>query len=342
VLEQPRDASSRASSDAVSRGDAGKSLRRRPTPTLTGRGQTDASDSVGMSQPERCVASEEDAGANEGACCEQAVSCYEGPEGTRDVGRCKAGMRACEDGRLGSCKGSVLPRAESCQNQGTDDDCDGESDNVRDRGKACMVQASEEACRKGALSCVDGENDLQCVPDVPPAEQCNGKDDDCDSKVDEGFDLKKDAMNCGACNTGCTDMQACCAGACVARAPGPDGCPECGPMMPCAAGRLCCGGGCVNVQTDRDHCGACGNACGARQTCCGGMCVDTRSNEMHCGRCGNACRQGRSPTCCSGECVDVSADREHCGQCGNTCGGLCTCELENGRPVCRGLLDICL
>ena len=340
VLEA-RDASARASSDAVTRSDAGRSLRRRPTPTLTGRGQSDASDRVGMSESEACVFSEEDAGAGEGACCEKSVACYEGPEDTRDKGRCRSGTRACEDGRLGRCEDSVLPRAETCENQGTDDDCDGQPDNVRDRGKACMVEANEEACRQGALACVPGEDDLQCVANVPPPEQCNARDDDCDSKVDEGFDLTKDVMNCGACNTRCTDMQACCMGGCVTRAATPDGCPECSPTMPCAAGRSCCGGGCVDLQSDRNHCGACGNACGGRQACCSGMCVDTRSNEMHCGRCGNACTRGGSPSCCGGNCVDVSDDSRHCGECNNSCGAVCSCEVENGQPGCRGPLGIC-
>lgn len=341
VLQEARDASSGESSVAVSQSDAGRSLRRRPTPTLTGRGQADASDSVGMGRTAACMSSEEDAGADEGACCERAVACYEGPKETRRVGRCRDGMRACEDGRLGSCEGSVQPRSETCENQGTDDDCDGELDNVPDRGKACSVEAAEEACRQGALACVDGEKDLQCVPAAPPAEQCNARDDDCDSKVDESFDLMKDAMNCGTCNTRCTEMQACCAGACVARVASPDGCPECSPTMPCAAGRSCCGGGCVDVQSDRNHCGACGNACGARQTCCGGMCVDTRFDERNCGACGNMCAAGGTATCCSGDCVDISMDRRHCGQCGNNCGAVCSCEVENGQPACRGPLGIC-
>jgi hypothetical protein len=336
------DAGASASSDAVTRSDAGRTLRRRPTPTLTGRGQADAGDRVSVGgDVETCVSSEEDAGAGEGACCEKSVACYEGPSGTLEKGLCKAGTRACEDGRLGSCEDSVKPRTETCENQGTDDDCDGELDNVRDRGKACMVESDEPACRQGALACVKDEDDLQCVPNAPPPEQCNTKDDDCDSKVDEGFDLTKDALNCGACNTRCTDMQACCMGACVARGPGPDGCPLCSPTMPCEAGRSCCSGGCVDMQADRNHCGACGNACGARQTCCGGTCVDTRTDERNCGGCGTTCTMGTSPSCCSGDCVDVSDDRRHCGQCGNNCGAVCSCEVENGQPICRGPLGIC-
>jgi hypothetical protein len=340
-VTEARDASTSTSSAPVSQRDAGRGFRRRPTPTLTGRAEADASDRVGISQSEPCVSSEEDAGLEEGGCCERAVACYEGPDDTRNVGRCKAGMRACEDGRLGNCTGSVQPRAETCGNQGTDDDCDGELDNVRERGGPCMVESNDAACRNGTLACMAGENDLQCVADAPPPEQCNAKDDDCDSKVDEGFDLMKDAANCGACATRCTDMQACCMGACVARGTGPGGCPECSPTMPCAAGRSCCGGACVDVQASENHCGACGNACGGRQTCCGGACVDTRTDERNCGQCGTACTQGGSPGCCGGDCVDLSSNQQNCGQCGNSCGSVCSCEVVNGQAACRGALGIC-
>jgi hypothetical protein len=43
------------------------------------------------------------------------VACYEGPEGTQDVGLCAAGERACgDDGELGACEGQVLPAVEDC------------------------------------------------------------------------------------------------------------------------------------------------------------------------------------------------------------------------------------
>jgi hypothetical protein len=342
-VEQELDAATGQSRGAAAKSDAG-ARRRRTTPTLTGRPQddTDASPRVGMStSTEACVSSDDDAGASEGACCEKAVSCYAGSKETRSVGRCKDGKRACYDGKLGTCEGSVQPRTETCDNQGTDDNCDGELDNVRDRGKECMLDASAQACGKGTLACVDGKKGLQCVPAAPPPELCNAQDDDCDSKVDETFDLKKDTMNCGACGTRCTNMQACCGGACVAGGSGPDGCPECSATQPCAAGQNCCGGACVDVQTSGNNCGACGNACARGQACCAGACVDTRADEKNCGRCGNACTQGTSPTCCSSACVDVAIDRRNCGACGTNCGLVCTCEPNNGQPECRGPLSVC-
>jgi hypothetical protein len=335
VIQESLDASG-TSSEAVSKGDAATRRRRGMTSFTGGRADEDASP-----PPAECTMSEDDAGAPEGACCTAAVSCYTGAEKTRGVGRCKAGMRACEDGALGAaCKGEALPRAEACDNQGSDDDCDGKVDNVPGLGGACMLPASQRACGAGVYACVAGKKERQCVLDPVPPERCNTRDDDCDGKVDEMFDLMKDAMNCGACGTACTAAQACCGGACVARGPGPDGCPECSITQPCT-GRTCCSGACVDVQNDNANCGTCGNACGNRQTCCAGQCVDTRSDEMNCGACGAVCTAGTAPTCCGGACTDVSDDRRNCGACGTNCGNVCTCELSNGTPTCQGPLGFC-
>jgi hypothetical protein len=339
VIEAALDAASSSKRDAATSDDA--PLRRRPTPTLTGRSEGDASQRVNSATAEPCVESDEDAGIGQGACCESAVSCYEGPKDTRDVGRCKSGMRECKDGKLGACEGSVQPRDEACDNQGADDNCDGMNDNVPGRGDACMIEGVPAACRQGKRECMDGEKDLQCVAAQPPAEMCNNRDDDCDTRVDEGFDVNKDTMNCGRCGMRCADMQVCCDGACSARGTGPEGCPECSATKPCAAGRNCCDGACADTENDVNHCGACGNACAARQTCCGGRCVDTRSDEMNCGSCGNACTQAPSTTCCASSCVDITSDRRHCGACGNGCGTVCQCEVDNGMPMCRGPLGIC-
>ncbi|MBL8680221.1 MAG: SUMF1/EgtB/PvdO family nonheme iron enzyme [Myxococcales bacterium] len=56
-----------------------------------------------------------------------------------------------------------------------------------------------------------------CVPS-DAEELCNGLDDNCDGRVDEGFDLQTDLLNCGACGTACAQPNAeleCRMGACV-------------------------------------------------------------------------------------------------------------------------------
>ena len=53
--------------------------------------------------------------------------CYEGPDGSLDVGLCEGGLRTCGEGEFGVCEGQVLPAAEGCTAE--DRDCDGELDN---------------------------------------------------------------------------------------------------------------------------------------------------------------------------------------------------------------------
>lgn len=51
--------------------------------------------------------------------------CYSGPEGTKGVGPCRAGLRTCADdgSEFGPCVGEVLPAPEACH----DEDCDGKT-----------------------------------------------------------------------------------------------------------------------------------------------------------------------------------------------------------------------
>jgi len=53
-------------------------------------------------------------------------SCYDADVTTLGVGLCHAGFQVCEAERWSSCRNQVLPAPETCN--GTDDDCDGMSD----------------------------------------------------------------------------------------------------------------------------------------------------------------------------------------------------------------------
>ncbi len=104
-----------------------------------------------------------------------------------------------------------------------------------------------------------------CTP--TSTETCNGRDDNCDGVIDEGFDLMGDIANCGGCGVQCLlahSAPACVAGRCV-------------PM--CTAGFADCDGIAANgCEADLSHpetCGRCGHACGVGARCdARGACSD--------------------------------------------------------------------
>lgn len=210
----------------------------------------------------------------------QTQACYNGPEGTMDVGACRPGEQTCEAGpsgnRFGTCEDQVLPALETCGNPNRDDDCDGMTDNVPGVGQPCENLAAQGICRNGTRSCVSGV--LTCVTSEARAEICNTLDDDCDGTVDNGFTLATDPNHCGSCGNACGQGETCCAGACVRVASSPDHCGTCGNA--CGEGLTCCGGACTDLQNTKTSCGLCGRSCGMGESCREGCCC--RGNQCSC------------------------------------------------------------
>ncbi|MBN1770897.1 MAG: hypothetical protein JXB32_06550 [Deltaproteobacteria bacterium] len=102
------------------------------------------------------------------------------------------------------------PPAEVCN--GADDDCDGTPDN----GFACSPGASG-ACTTSCGSTGTHDCTVDCAWSAcaPPAEVCNGADDDCDGSTDEGFTVWSCPLtgartaDAATCNTGCSQSAAC-------------------------------------------------------------------------------------------------------------------------------------
>lgn len=114
---------------------------------------------------------------------------------------------------------TIFPLAtEACN--GVDDNCDKVVD--ADGSAGCVPwyadadsdtygdPATEVVCRCEGVQPPDGavQNNLDCDPtsgSISPVgvEICNGQDDDCDTKPDDGFDLCSDPDNCGACGATC-------------------------------------------------------------------------------------------------------------------------------------------
>ncbi|MCZ7680055.1 MAG: MopE-related protein [Sandaracinaceae bacterium] len=145
-----------------------------------------------------------------------------------DVGACTSGTLRCSGGAL-TCQGATLGTFESCN--GMDDDCDGATDegyalasdprNCGACGNACALPNAIPGCTSGActlLGCLTGFHDrdglsangCEYACDVAGAEVCNGRDDDCDGRVDEA--LTPPAFFCNP-NGVCAGTAATCGGA---------------------------------------------------------------------------------------------------------------------------------
>ncbi len=136
--------------------------------------------------PERCgTGLDED--------CDGAVD-----EGFDDGNACVAGVGAClqrgrmvcnEAGNGTECDAvPTAPGLELC-GDATDNDCDGETDELAELGEPCTAGVGE--CRReGEMVCgANGQAVCGAVPGDPADELCDGRDQDCDGRNDEGFDL---------------------------------------------------------------------------------------------------------------------------------------------------------
>ncbi|MCS6800237.1 MAG: hypothetical protein NZ898_17235, partial [Myxococcota bacterium] len=160
----------------------------------------------------------------------------------------------------------------------------------RGLGPGPTIDASLDATADGGLDAC-----------VSTPERCNERDDDCDGRVDEDFDVSSDPQHCGGCNRACVGganaTALCVDGTCVLR---------------CESGYLDCDerAGCESDATSPASCGSCTVMCAAPTplcdpgsgsdarcvadcpagtTRCGATCVATDSSPVHCGACDNRC-----------------------------------------------------
>ena len=124
-------------------------------------------------------------------------ACYEGPEGTEGVGRCRAGERRCVDGAIGECADQLLPIDEVCDRR--DNDCNGAIDDlaagecVCEPGilRPCYSGLDDTlgigSCQPGRERCLDdGTGFSDCIGEVLPTEEiCDLRDNDCNGALDE-------------------------------------------------------------------------------------------------------------------------------------------------------------
>jgi hypothetical protein len=204
---------------------------------------------------------------------------------------------------------------EACN--GIDDDCDGETD----EGFPCAVGRAV-GCTTSCGTAGSGFCTPACVVPsgaacVPPAETCNGRDDDCDTTPDDGFACARGAS--GSCTTTCgTTGSRTCGDACAWGA--------------CTPPVETCNGADDDCDTEPDDGFAC--ARGASGTCAT-ACGTTGSR-----RCGDACAWGAcvppAEACNAGDddCDGLTDEDFACspgaaGNCSTSCGSI-------GTHACRG------
>lgn len=132
-----------------------------------------------------CVASDAHPSSSSAACetGTEPDACYEGAAGTEGVGACRAGARFCVEGAFTHCLDQVTPAVEICNAR--DDDCNGLVDDVAAR--SCEVTSAAGACdATGMIVCRAGAPSCEFEA-IAGDESCNGFDDDCDGRTDEGI-----------------------------------------------------------------------------------------------------------------------------------------------------------
>jgi hypothetical protein len=232
---------------------------------------------------------------------------------------------------------------ETCN--GSDDDCNGQIDDaLSDVGGACVGScplpaacvaggdcspyalapkdgACYGACVKGVQGCVAGAQVCKHA-DYLDEELCNGVDDNCDGRVDEGFDLTNDPFNCGSCKTFCTAANASLV-ACVAG--------KCGAVTVCATG---------HADLDKDPANGCEYACpvsppsvevcNGKDDDCNGV-VDDAVSDV-----GTVCTDNcpaADPCVAAGSCAPYAIAPKS-----GSCYGLC---VDNGKTVCKAGVKVC-
>ncbi|MCB9528370.1 MAG: hypothetical protein H6701_08265 [Myxococcales bacterium] len=114
------------------------------------------------------------------------------------VGVCaRVGRRVCDDGGVACSAVAGAAGAETCDAR--DEDCDGRVDEDFPVGAACAVGVGQCAAA-GVFVCAGGRAVCDAVAGAARGERCNGLDDDCDGRLDEGTGLgERCTEGLGAC-----------------------------------------------------------------------------------------------------------------------------------------------
>jgi len=108
---------------------------------------------------------------------------------------CGTGKVVCQGGKLLPCD-APKPQKETCD--GKDNNCDGKTDEGCQcrNGVTRKCGSSTGICQQGTQTCKTGKW-YACVGEVKPGKEvCDGKDNDCNGKVDDGSNLCPSGQTC--------------------------------------------------------------------------------------------------------------------------------------------------
>ena len=111
--------------------------------------------------------------------------CYDGPMGTAGEGICEKGMQVCANNQL-SCMNQTLPETEDCDD-GTDNDCDGDTDANDSECQCNYQQESSGVCGEALMDTADGSCQEPDDYEDPETSCDDNRDNDCDGQTDEAF-----------------------------------------------------------------------------------------------------------------------------------------------------------
>lgn len=214
--------------------------------------------------------------------------------------------------------GSKAAAKELCD--GKDNNCNKKVDEDFPNLKSACEEGVGECKRKGSYVCKSDKSGTTCNVSAGPSatEICNGKDDDCDGKVDN--DTDKSCPSGFACISGkCTKQRClkdgdctqgvCRSGLCVAAR-------ACNKAEDCDTGSTCDAGLCKKASCKNN------GECPKDGVCVYGSCEPACKGDSECGEKG-VCKDGRCFTACTEDKACTTDQVCKDGTCQDKCAGTC-------------------